>query len=342
MFKLKNRFFNLNFIQNQYKHYNFNSNKWFTCLFSICLFFAVFALKVNAQTIQNTRVGGQNSNLRFCKGSNYSISFDTIGSLGPSAIFQVELSSSTGSFASPVIIASSFSTRTANILIPLISTSSSLYMIRVVRISPSPTIIGDTLVGITIDRPNPNFTFSLDSACSGTPISLQNTSTPSGSFTCSWSFAGPSGAPSPNTSCSPTVAFNPSIGGSYVTYGISLLVTDVYGCSNNTSKNITVIPRPSARTFASLLVPGNFANVPSSNQDPDTIRKCNNTIPFLLSLANSSTTNASNLNYSLNWGDASPITTSTTFSSTIAHTYTSQGEFNFQLIVKVCLIYYIS
>ena len=311
----------------------YSQNKWFTYLVSTCLFFAVFTIKVNAQTIQNTKVGGQNSNLRFCKGSNYSISFDTIGSLGPSAIFQVELSSSSGSFASPVVIASSFSTLTSNILIPLGSTSSSSYKIRVVRISPSPTIIGDTLVGITIDRPIPNFTYNIDSACSGTPISLQNTSTTSGSFTCSWSFAGPSGAPSPSSSCNPTVAFNPNNGGSYVTYEITLLVTDVYGCSNNTSKNITVIPRPSARTFATLLVTGNFANVPSSNQDPDTIRKCNNTIPFLLTLANSSTTSASNLNYSLNWGDASPITTSATFSSTIAHTYSSQGEFNFQLIV---------
>jgi hypothetical protein len=292
----------------------------------------MFTIKVNAQTIQNTKVGGQNSNLNFCKGSNYSISFDTSGNLGPSANFQVELSSSSGSFASPTVIASSFSTLTANILIPLGSTSSNSYKIRVVRVSPSPIIIGDTLVAISIDRPIPNFTFSIDSACSGTPISLQNTSAPNVSYTCSWSFTGPSGAPISNSSCNPSVTFSPIIGGSYVVYGITLLVTDINGCSNNISKNITVIPRPSAKTFASL-VTGNFANVPSGNTDPDTIRKCNNTIPFLLTLANSSTTSTSNLNYSLNWGDASPITTSITFSSAIAHTYTSQGAYNFQLIV---------
>jgi len=290
----------------------------------------MFTIKVNAQTIQNTRVGGQNTNLRFCKGSNYSISFDTIGSLGPSAIFQVELSSSTGSFTSPTVIASSFSTITSNILIPLGSASSNSYKIRVVKVSPTPAIIGDTLVGITIDRPIPNFTFSPNNVCSGTPITFTNSSTSvAGIANYAWSFGATPGAPANNANVNPTVVFNPGVGNGTANYTPSLSVTDNNGCTATLAQtNAVQIKRlPDPSIIADPFIAGNFANFPNTS-NPNLFRKCNLIQPYQLTITDISSTSATNTNHLITWGDTGINYNSAISPNQVSKSYGQIGVFN--------------
>ncbi|MDZ4668482.1 MAG: PKD-like domain-containing protein, partial [bacterium] len=282
---------------------------------------------ISGQTIKNLVFSGGN---HFCSPGTYTLSFDTTGNFG-STTFTAQLSNASGSFILFSNIGSSTS-KSIPITIAGGLTTSANYAIRVV--SNTLVITSDTLINMVLTRPTPNFTFSLDSACAGTNILFSNTSIGSSPFLCSWSFTGPSGVPLPTSNCNPVVNFNPGTGANYVTYQTSLNVYDTYGCVDSISKNIKSIQTPSTRAYATLLVGGNFSNVPNFSTNPDTIRKCNNTLPYLLTLANSSTTSSTNTSYTFVWGDTSSNTTTSTFTSIayVSHNYLFQGNKSLQII----------
>ena len=180
--------------------------------------------------------------------------------------------------------------------------------------------------------PATSFTFN-NNVCASSSVNFNNTSNGNGPLSCVWNFGATTGAPSNNTNFSPSVIFNAGYGANPITYNTTLTVTDVYGCSNSSIQNVTVNQVPDARTYAAL-VTGNFTNVPNNGGNPDTIRKCNNTLPFQLTLANSSSSIAGNSNYIFEWGDLTSNTSSTGFGSYVTHTYSSQGEYPFKLTVS--------
>lgn len=75
-------------------------------------------------------------------------------------------------------------------------------------------------------------------------------------------------------------------------------------------------------------VPCDGGKVITVNPSPDPELKetknfvfCGATTPQTLNISNASNTIASNTNYSINWGDGSPVTSMSSFSSTLTHTY---------------------
>ena len=94
-------------------------------------------------------------------------------------------------------------------------------------------------------KPTPSFIFN-NNPCAGTNVNFTNTSIGNSAFTCSYSFTTtPSGAPANiNNNCTPTVQFNPALGGGIIPYPVTLTVTDVFGCVSDTIINIGVKQRP--------------------------------------------------------------------------------------------------
>jgi hypothetical protein len=285
-------------------------------LLSACFLICVCYAK--AQTISNTKI----SNTHFCLSGNYTVTFNTSG-LGTTNTFTVQLSDNVGSFAATTTVGTSTDS-TIIITIPTGSTLSNNYKIRIVRLA-SPTVIGDTLSSLTITKPAPSFTITNNNTCAGTNVSFTNTSTGVGTLAYSWNFSATAGAPSsPNTNATPTVQFNPAVGGGTVNYLITLTVTDGYGCVNSTNSVDSVKQKPDA-----ILTDSNFLNIP-------TFSNCNgspsvSSPTFRLGVVNSSINQTLISNYTLNWGIGSTITLPNTFSQ-IGHLYTSLGVYNLQFV----------
>lgn len=94
----------------------------------------------------------------------------------------------------------------------------------------------DTIVHSVIVNPNPVSQFTATTACHTYPTIFTDQSTAAAGW--SWNFGDASTA---DTSRSPAHIFtNPG------SYSISLLVTNIFGCTNTSSQTITVLPQPAA------------------------------------------------------------------------------------------------
>jgi hypothetical protein len=209
-----------------------------------------FVLKiVNAQTISNTKVNALNSNIHLCLGNTYTVTFDTSGFGNTNSTFQVQLSNSSGLFFSNIATSIISSATTTTLTIPTFASFSNSYKLRILRISPAISTIGDTLSNLTISKPTPNFTTTNNNTCAGTSVVFNNTSNGNGVgiLSYSWDFSAASGAPtSPNTNVNPTVSFNPPAGNGIVNYDIILTATDSFGCTSTATQNVLVrkLPAP--------------------------------------------------------------------------------------------------
>lgn len=184
----------------------------------------------------------------------------------------------------------------------------------------------DTLVQtiniVNSPPPAPTFTFSPNNTCSQNAISFSNTTSPTTGLTFSWNFGDPaSGNQNTSNNNNPNHQFT-ATGSGNSTYTVTLTSTNSLGCSSSTTQTVTVGNRPDAALADSnLFAPFNNCSFASTTNQSYTI-----------TVMNASTTQATNTNYNISWGDASPNFSSSTFTST-SHTYTSLGIYTILLTV---------
>lgn len=156
---------------------------------------------------------------------------------------------------------------------------------------------------------SPAFTYSPSSnICSGTPVSFSVTA-PQGGTSYSWSFQG--GGTASGTSSSHTFS---SIGSSTTTFSVTLTATK-NGCSTSTSQNISIKQQPDA-AIVDVANTQEYTNCGGGNLDVE--------------IVSTSTTQSTNTNYTINWGDGSALYSGSTIPSTppgVTHSYSGSGYF---------------
>lgn len=175
----------------------------------------------------------------FCPGATLSVGFNPIGTFNSGNSYSVQLSNSTGSFASPTTIGTG-SGSPISCTIPGASATGSGYLIRVVASNPAVTSNTSTALNIS---PLSVSAGSNQTICSnGTSVTL--TGTPSGG---TWSGSGVTsgGVFTPNVSL---------VGTQVLTYSVSS-----GGCSGSSSVNVTVNAPPTVNAGSGQTVCSNTA-----------------------------------------------------------------------------------
>ncbi len=192
---------------------------------------------------------------------------------------------------------------------------------RVIISGPPP----DTFPPIqVIQNPNPtaSFTASPQNQCSTIPVNFTNTST--GASTFLWNFGDPSsGVNNTSNLFSPTHRFVGTSGNVAQNFTVTLTATTAFGCSVTTTSVVTTTQTPSTVLGGTGL--GIYNGRPF-------FKSCSNNSSATFSFTNQSTTLATNVNYQIVWGDATPDYNSPTFSGVITHLY-NQGITNLLFIV---------
>ncbi len=265
-------------------------------------------MQSNGQTIDSVRISGNLVNL--CRGGTYTLLFATTGTFSGS--FTAQLSDSSGTFSSYTSIGS-WPTNAIPITIPTAIPNSFNYSIRVV--SSFPSIIGDTLINITITLPTSIFTFSPTSPCSGANVYFTNSSTGYGTLSYNWNFSATPGAPSISYIRDPIVSFNPAAGVGTISYLTTLTVTDGYGCSKSSNQYLYIKKLPDVRL-----------DTPIGLWDQGIFSICDTAVSFF---CDSIYTSTSGNIFSVNWGDGNSTIYSQNGSYTVVnHIYNSYGYFS--------------
>lgn len=178
----------------------------------------------------------------------------------------------------------------------------------------------DQITITVFPNPTADFDFNPSGACSSSPVQFVNNSSGSG-LEYEWNFGNPaSGADNTSTANNPQHQFV-APGNGNQSFTVTLTATDVNGCSSTTTETVPVIQSPSALlTDANIFTP--FVMCGSSGQNT-----------FDITVQNASTTQATNVNYSIDWGDGSPTWSGSTFTD-LSHTYTGTGFFEIAFTVE--------
>jgi len=165
----------------------------------------------------------------FCAGDSIVVPYTITGSFTAGNVFTAQLSSSTGSFASPTNIGSVTSTSAGNIncVIPAGTATGFVYFIRV--ISSTPSITGSNTSAITINAAPTATASNTGPYCAGNTIALSST----GGSDYDW--VGPNAYVMPNTQ-------NPTITGSTLAMGGTYTVTVTSGsCSSTATTSVSIV-----------------------------------------------------------------------------------------------------
>ncbi|RYZ21768.1 MAG: PKD domain-containing protein, partial [Chitinophagaceae bacterium] len=169
--------------------------------------------------------------------------------------------------------------------------------------------------------PVPDFSFTPNGQCSATPVNFTNLTGGTGN-TYVWNFADPnSGADSTSTLTDPIHWFAGAATGGNQSFSVLLSATNSFGCVASVNKLVNTAS-PGTNLGGSGLVVYNGNPVFTS---------CTST-GATLTFLNQSTSAATNLDYKIIWGDATPDFTATTFNN-INHTY-STGTWTLRFIVN--------
>lgn len=169
-------------------------------------------------------------------------------------------------------------------------------------------------VRVSDEKPIPGFNFAPDNVCGNIPINFTNTTTGNGlSFL--WNY----GDGNTSTVANPSYQFLNAIGVSgTTTYSVKLIATNSIGCRDSISRTVTIrrVPDASIGNAEPTVTFLTFNGVP-------TFRKCSNIPSSVFQFINQSTTIATNVRYTIKWGDASPdsIFTSWPTGVIISHVY---------------------
>ncbi|TCJ12627.1 PKD domain-containing protein [Flaviaesturariibacter flavus] len=178
-----------------------------------------------------------------------------------------------------------------------------------------------TLTVVGFSKPVPDFSFSVNNQCSSTPVSFTNLTAGAGN-TYSWNFADPnSGAANTTAASDPTHWFAGSALGGNQSFPVKLYATNNLGCIDSVTKTVNTVS-PGTQLGGTGLVVYNGNPVFTS---------CTST-GATLTFQNQSSTAATNLDYRIIWGDATPDFTGTTMTN-VNHSY-SAGTWTLQFIVS--------
>lgn len=184
------------------------------------------------------------------------------------------------------------------------------YTVWLVQIFNSPLCRDSVSQTITIHAlPAPTFTFATNNSCSNNPIQFSNTTVGAGN-TYSWNF----GNGNNSTLVSPSEIFNAYGNSGTQAYTVTLTATNSFGCTASSNQTVTVQNRPNG-----MLV-DNVSISPFSN--------CDGALSFTLDVGNASTFTSNVTNYTLDWGDGSPLYSNANLGSSLTHSYTGQGFSN--------------
>ncbi len=172
------------------------------------------------------------------------------------------------------------------------------------------------LIRVSDEKPVAAYNFAPDNVCGNIPISFTNSST-GNNLSFLWNFG--DGSPVTNTS-SPVYQFLNAIGTTgTITYNVKLVATNNIGCKDSVTKLVTIrrVPDASIGNAEPTVIFGPFNGVP-------TFRKCSNIPSSVFRFTNQSTTIATNVEYTIKWGDSSPdsIFTSWPAGTPVSHIYT--------------------
>lgn len=157
------------------------------------------------------------------------------------------------------------------------------------------------IVHVTDIFPTAGYTFSPDNVCGNEYIQFSNTSATGDPLSFIWNFADGSISGALN----PSHQFLSAVGmpGTQV-FPVKLLVTNVYGCKDSITRNVTVkkVPDAAIGNADPLVNFGPFNGM-------STFKKCNNISYYNFKFNNQSTTLSNNISYTIHWGEGSPDST---------------------------------
>ncbi|HNP53413.1 MAG TPA: PKD domain-containing protein, partial [Ferruginibacter sp.] len=185
-------------------------------------------------------------------------------------------------------------------------------------IGTAPNGCKDTaLVTVTVNpKPNASFTFNPSSGCPRRKRKFEfiSTSTPSNGLTYAWNFGDPnSGGNNTSNNNNPQHSFIGTGFGNSQSFTVTLIVTTPSGCKDTASTVISVGAFPDAALEGT-------PPLQTYNGEPY-FYQCDSS-QHTFTFYNMSSTAAINTNYVINWGDASPNYTSTTWGTGVANAIT--------------------
>jgi PKD repeat protein len=185
------------------------------------------------------------------------------------------------------------------------------------------TIITDTIVVTVNPLPTASFTFNPDNQCGSFPVYFTNTSSGIG-LSYAWSFNDPnSGTTNTSTATSPIHHFIGTPGTGTQSFTDTLIVTSSSGCKDTATQVVTIKQSPGTQLGGTGQTTYNGLHY---------FKTCSTSSSALFNFTNQSSTVATNVNYTVIWGDASPNFTATTFAA-ISHTYAT-GTYTLFFIVE--------
>ncbi len=191
-------------------------------------------------------------------------------------------------------------------------------LIRQITSSGCKDSITHTINIINNNAPTPTFSFAPATGCASVPFSFLNT-TGNSSMSYSWDFGDPSsGSQNIASGNGPNHEFSATGAGGTSSFTVSLTATSAQGCTNTSTQTLTVTNKPDATLLDSNIFStfSNCGNPSLSPASPD----------YHIAVQNGSTTAATNTNYSINWGDGSPVFSAPTFTQ-VSHNYSNLGIF---------------
>lgn len=222
-------------------------------------------------------------NVTICQGESVQIGGSpTIVAGGPGV--DLDWSNGLGSDENPVVSPNSTTTYTATLSGPGCDDS-------------------DQITVTVLPSPNASFTWNPDGDCGPMDVQFTNTSTGSG-LTYDWDFDDPLSGNNSSSGTNPSHTFYP-VGSGTSTFDVTLTVTDDNGCEDTVTETITVQEAPDPVLTDPIF---NFIN-------------CDGAAEFTITVFDG-TSPSSNANYTIDWGDGSPVWTDTSAPAGLGHTYT--------------------
>lgn len=182
----------------------------------------------------------------------------------------------------------------------------------------------DTVVVTVIANPKADFSFTPNNSCATAPVGFTNLSSGTG-LTYNWNFGDPgSGSSNSSTAINPVHLFNPNPGNGTQDFVVTLIATNVSGCSDTIKKNVTVKQLPGSQLGGTGSVTYNGLSY---------FKVCASSSSANFNFTNQTSTQGTNTNYKIVWGDNSPDFTSVSYFPTVTHTY-NVGTYNLLFIVS--------
>ncbi|THU40841.1 PKD domain-containing protein [Niastella caeni] len=263
-------------------------------VFFLLLLPLLYALPAFTQVVPGIRANGQVVNhgdtVRICEGNNLIYQSSAQGSMNISWQFtggSITTATGLGPFIVNYPTAGFYTT---NQLITGGNMADSMFIV----------------VHVSNSRPTAGFNFTPNNVCGNINIQFTNNSSGAG-LSYYWNF----GDGSTSTLANPTHQFLQAIGmPGTITYPVKLVVTNLFGCKDSITQTVTVNKVPDAEVGnADLSITyGTFNGIP-------TFKRCSNIPSYIFSFINQSTTTAINSSYTISWGDGTPDTTFTTWST---------------------------